>query len=586
MSTNTNVITSLDGKQTIRINTPSATLTDSGDANSAYMTVEVDGEEKQVLAVYALGLDGGIVDVRAANKDLGWDLDNFFIHLKGDPNAPVNGDFRIFWDGEDMVPQTYNQPTLTWIPTGIKTSVGTLRLGAQVGVTGAGSSGGFSIRRDEGVLYGVPAIGLTREGVTFPMGYGFPIDEATKVAPVNGTDNIDAVLVGGRYRINDLTTEVPNAYIFNQYLTVGDTAPTARVCFEVWEDTAAGDEDKLIVRHDISVDEWDGKVAGDEILFNFSEDGIEESRISTRAGAPYFVEYSSTQPFSLYGAGASVNRSFDLQNIVPVFLANDEWRETSTATIHNRNSNYVVDSTTDPVAITIPFGTLSGFTVWDAKKQFQSNSCFIYIKDAGDITVHTVELNKKGKAYQFYYNPFTNTWKYAEIGSGEFVDISGTNTASVDFPVATNFMKAHLSTDMTINTAEATIPFDTVDGSEGVINSAGEFTVRDAGLYAGALSVFVEQSGMPTINFWMEYKPLGGSWTLATDSLFERRTFSDTSTAINISTSIELLAGTSIRIKINREGTTASLQGRTQVVNLGTVYQRSAKISFHKVEGK
>lgn len=62
MSDNNRVITTLDGKQTLRINTPSATVVDLGDLNNTNMTVDIEGVEKQVEAVYALGFDGENID--------------------------------------------------------------------------------------------------------------------------------------------------------------------------------------------------------------------------------------------------------------------------------------------------------------------------------------------------------------------------------------------------------------------------------------------------------------------------------------------------------------------------------------------
>jgi hypothetical protein len=55
MADNNNVYTSSDGKQLIRIHTPAATLVSLGNNNDVYATVDVAGEEKQVLTVYALG---------------------------------------------------------------------------------------------------------------------------------------------------------------------------------------------------------------------------------------------------------------------------------------------------------------------------------------------------------------------------------------------------------------------------------------------------------------------------------------------------------------------------------------------------
>lgn len=94
--------------------------------------------------------------------------------------------------------------------------------------------------------------------------------------------------------------------------------------------------------------------------------------------------------------------------------------------------NYIVDTTSGTVTINIPYEQDTAFSVRDWKKEFDTNSCFVTIRDELDAIVHTAELDRKDRGYIFYTSG--GTWKYGEIGKGAVVDIASDHVATVDFP--------------------------------------------------------------------------------------------------------------------------------------------------------
>ncbi len=102
--------------------------------------------------------------------------------------------------------------------------------------------------------------------------------------------------------------------------------------------------------------------------------------------------------------------------------------------IHNTTLQvlYVADTSDDEITINITFGTNSSFQVWDAEKKFKKSSLFVNILNSDGITIdHSAELNKKDKAFQFYFDG--TFWNYGQIGKGQFVEISSPHDATTDF---------------------------------------------------------------------------------------------------------------------------------------------------------
>lgn len=126
---------------------------------------------------------------------------------------------------------------------------------------------------------------------------------------------------------------------------------------------------------------------------------------------------------------------------------------------------YAVDTTNNEVTINITFGTNSSFQVWDAKKKFKSNSAFVNILSSDGLSIdHSVELKKKDKAYQFYFNGLF--WYYGEIGKGEFEEISSSHDDITDFGNLIEDNDAY--TERTIN---GNVTLDNLTINRVVINS-------------------------------------------------------------------------------------------------------------------
>jgi hypothetical protein len=523
-----------------------------------------------------------VKNLKESNADLGWDVDQSTFLLKGDPDNLQDGDLRIVTNAGNFILQQYKADCACFVSAGMEISSTTLRVGLQGGVTGFGSSVGFSIARDSGVYYAPPAVGISKAGQTFPLGVGIPVGAAEYVVSTAGTDDLNAVLVDGEYVLSTLAGVFPaGGYVWSQYLSAGNTAPTAPVIFSVYEGTDDTDITKRLINVVVPPEAWDGKAFGDDIKFNFSELGDIEIPILGRPEFNYFLTCRSAAPFSLQADGTDFNNARDQQLAEFLYVQFDNYVEVSSDIEHIAPVHYAVDTTAGIVNIDIPDGVINSFTVWDAKKKFGTNKCFINIKDAGGATIHSAELDKRNEAWQFYFDGAV--WKYAEIGRGEFVSIASAHRASTDFP--DDYINAYLSTTLSLSSStEKTIPFDTVIDSSGITNAAGEFTLSEAGIYRAEISTYVDELGDPTVYFWAEYKESGGSWAPVTDSLHKNKMLVDGTRTLSIITDVELGDGCMFRVRGARSSEdVANLTGQSYITDTGTVYQRAAKISLKKI---
>jgi len=411
------------------------------------------------------------------------------LYLGGDPNNPQQGDALFKWDGTQFVPMEYSVDCCEPIPTGIKLSRGSVTVGEQLGMSDFGSNVGFKIKRDLGTAYLPPVLGVTQAGVSFPLGVAHPEGAMSKVVFFDGTDNVDAVLDSGKYKIAVVASSAGAgfAFIYNQYLTCGTTAPTSPVTFKIYEASDDTDPNKLMIKTILPVSLWDSKSSGDEIKFNFSENQTEELPITARSDVSFYLEYSSNAPFSLYADGTDLNRAVDSQAVSLMFASYDSYLEIDSDHTHDRSRTYVVDTTDDEVEITIPFGTVNSLIVLDAEKKFKKNSCFVLIKDAGGATAHTLELDKKDRGYKIYFNG-TN-WIYNEIGKGECIAVASYHKASVDFKGddSTEFHLESATDPISINSDGVTyskIPGLSACGAVGFTCSAGSLYCTDGGRFS------------------------------------------------------------------------------------------------------
>ena len=476
------------------------------------------------------------------------------IYIKGDPENPRNGDSRIFWDGTDYIMQEYSEGCKCYISTGVKLSRGSVSLGQQLGVSDFGFNAGFTIKRDIGVAYIPPAVGLTKNGLATPCLVGYPEGSFSKTIFFNGTDNIDATLIGDKYVISALVTAGPEAfYIYNQYLTVGNNTPTEPVTFRIYEDLDGNDENKLLVETGLPVSLWSGKNPGDEIKFNFSENQAKEIPIGSRSFVNFYIEYSSDQPFSLYGDGTEVNRAVDSQEITAELSSLDSYKEVDSDITHDRNRVYPVDTTAGSVTITIPFGTVNSLIVLDAAKKFRANSCFVLIKDALGATLHTLELDKKDRGYRIYNNG--TVWVYNEIGKGSCVDIASYHKASEDFPGddSTEYHLEASTAALPINndgTTYTQIPDMVAFDPVGFTSSGGDLYCTDGGrfLIVGTSTAFVNKAVTITYTLFVN--------DVAIDHASTPHTFGAASKneSLAITAFAEFNAGDKIQIKAKGDG--------------------------------
>ncbi len=101
---------------------------------------------------------------------------------------------------------------------------------------------------------------------------------------------------------------------------------------------------------------------------------------------------------------------------------------------HAFHNQYMVNTTSNQVNISITYGEEESMIIRDTSNTFDTNSCNVIIKDNGGATQYTVTLNNEGEAFYFYFDG-TN-WNYAREGEGKVIEITSNRTASVDFPDA------------------------------------------------------------------------------------------------------------------------------------------------------
>lgn len=152
------------------------------------------------------------------------------------------------------------------------------------------------------------------------------------------------------------------------------------------------------------------------------------------------------------------------------------------------------------------------------------------------------------------------------------------------------YMSAHMSINMVYDTAleEKIILFDTVDGSSGIaLPATGEFSSDVNGMYYGVITLQVKEGSDPTFLTWLEIKPDGGVWGLAPmEAMTINKMKTDTNFSYIITGMFPINEGDTMRVNAmskNPSPDKVEIKEVTQAVSLGTVTQRSARISIFRV---
>jgi len=218
---------------------------------------------------------------------------------------------------------------------------------------------------------------------------------------------------------------------FSEEVTLrGSTADSTDIYFESYDATIAfsemTDETNVATHYEATPDRQPFTDAKDTNLSNQSGTNTGDQDLSGLAEKSNVLELDNTTPFT---------PDADYEPATLLFVENKfDYEEISANTDLDDNKNYIVDTSSNTVTINIPHGVTYPFTIRDGKKKFDSNSCFVTIRDSLNAIVHTAELDKKDKGFIFYNEGGTeNDWKYGEIGKGKVEAVASDHIASTDF---------------------------------------------------------------------------------------------------------------------------------------------------------
>lgn len=350
--------------------------------------------------------------------------------IKGSYFTPANGDRIIIKEGNDTKFLEYNSSVEQWVLVGILVAQGSLDFGLQLSLSDLAEFPAFARKKDPGIYFVPPAVSFTEEGFFRPVAHPSPTSTKTKIVLQTGTTNMPSTdnKLGNSFAVSE-------SYIsWGRYITAGNTAPISPVKYEIYEDTAPTDETKKIFERWLPISLWEGKDPGDEIFIDYLSSTDEaKTPIGLSGDASYYIQFSSENPFSLYGNGSELNASIEAQTVEVNRITQDRAEAINSDFIHKQSTTYFVDTTSDEVTIAIEYGTLSGFKIKDAKSKFFWNSCYVEIEDQSGSVIHTAELdNIFAKAYDFWF--YDGDWYYSEEGDGEVVKVASYHKASEDFP--------------------------------------------------------------------------------------------------------------------------------------------------------
>ena len=139
--------------------------------------------------------------------------------------------------------------------------------------------------------------------------------------------------------------------------------------------------------------------------------------------------------------------------------------------------------------------------------------------------------------------------------------------------------------NLTINTAETLIDFNTVVSSNNITNNAGEITVSNAGLYTGFITLWINQSANPVVWVWVEkYNTSTLVWETYRNVASKIAAASDTQFLFQLDGLMVLNANDKFRIRSLRiGGTGAVLESQTTTINGVTATQYLAMLTVFKV---
>ena len=115
-----------------------------------------------------------------------------------------------------------------------------------------------------------------------------------------------------------------------------------------------------------------------------------------------------------------------------VNISLDNHIEINSNTTHLDSAQYLVDTTSNTVDITIPYGVIDSFVVSDTARKFNSNNCHIKIMNSDGVTIdHELRLTRRDKTYMFYFDGLV--WKYRDVTKGQYVAIASVHVDTDDF---------------------------------------------------------------------------------------------------------------------------------------------------------
>ena len=149
-------------------------------------------------------------------------------------------------------------------------------------------------------------------------------------------------------------------------------------------------------------------------------------------------------------------------------------------------------------------------------------------------------------------------------------------------------MSVALSTDMTLDGTEQTIAVDTVVDSDGLtLPFDGILQCNSDGYYRGELALYIEESGNPTLFFWVDLRITSSDpWVPVNSSMISRYFKDDTSDTIHLGGGFNLDSGNQIRARIKKSGGLATLTAQAEALAGTTLTQPSAMINLYKAGNK
>ncbi len=351
------------------------------------------------------------------------------VYLNGDSENPIDGDLRFREiDGISSF-EIYDIDVAEWIPAPAKVGRGSLSAGPQISIGEAGSMIVFRLAKDTGRFYFPPVTGLDNTGRTLPVSIFEPEDgEAVTTVDIRtgNTTDMPATDVSGTYTLGYTTIVTDNFLIWAHTVYCGATNPTENITYKVYEATDSTDESKLLVEKIFPASTFSGKSPGDAVKLEIRSDGTFQPILGT-TGENYFVEFTSSAPFSYYGNGSLPDISLDLQVVSLRYMQYANTLKVTASRTVNTGDYIMVDTSGGAVTLTAMAGAIS-FNIEDFDESFGSpNDCTVVVG------AHSAVLNKKKGRYRFFKDG--SDWWYQDLRSGKTTEVASVHYADVDFKV-------------------------------------------------------------------------------------------------------------------------------------------------------